>query len=69
MQWVQDPSQSYADNLNNVGRAASRHFRNMKREYLKAEFEKFENKSKTKVLGTCIGASMNVRRITTLELL
>jgi hypothetical protein len=27
MQWVQDPSQSNEDNLNNVIREASRHFR------------------------------------------
>jgi hypothetical protein len=28
MQWIQDPSQSNVDNLNNVRRDASRHFRN-----------------------------------------
>jgi len=69
MQLVPYPSQSYVDNLNNVGRAASRHFRIKKREYLKDECEEFGNTSKTKGLGTCIGASMNVRRITSLELL
>jgi hypothetical protein len=31
MQWVQDPYQSNADNLNNVRREASRQFRNKKR--------------------------------------
>ena len=30
MQWIQDPSQSNADNLNNVRRDASGHFRNKK---------------------------------------
>jgi len=30
MQWLQDPSQSKADNLNNVRREANRHFRNKK---------------------------------------
>ena len=30
MQWVQDPNQSNVDNLNNVTREASRHFRNKK---------------------------------------
>ena len=39
MQWVQDPSQSNVDNLNNVRREASRHFRNKKKAYLKAKFE------------------------------
>jgi hypothetical protein len=36
MQWIQDPSQSNVDNLNNARRDASRHFRNKKKEYLKA---------------------------------
>ena len=31
MQWIQDPSRSNLDNLNNVRRDASRHFRNKKR--------------------------------------
>jgi hypothetical protein len=35
MQWVQNPSQSNVDNLNNVRREASRHFKNKKKEYLK----------------------------------
>jgi len=30
MQWVQDPSQGNADNLNNVSRESSRPFRNKK---------------------------------------
>jgi len=30
VQWVQDPSQSSVDSLNNVRREASRHFRNKK---------------------------------------
>jgi len=33
MQWVQDPSQSNVDNINNVRREASRHFRNKKRNF------------------------------------
>jgi len=39
MQWVQDPSQSNLDNLNNVRRDASRNFRNKKKEYMKAKIE------------------------------
>jgi len=31
MQWVQDPSQSNVDNLNNVRREASRNFRGGKK--------------------------------------
>jgi len=39
MQWVQDPSQSNVDNVNNVGFESSRHFKNKKKEYLKAKIE------------------------------
>jgi len=34
MQWVQDPSQSNVDNLNNVRGEVSRHFREKKRRYI-----------------------------------
>jgi hypothetical protein len=33
LQWLQDPSETNGDNLNNVRREASRYFRNKKREY------------------------------------
>ena len=46
MQWIQDPSQSNADNLNNVRRDASRHFRNKKKAYLRAKIEELETNSK-----------------------
>ena len=45
MQWVQDPSQSNVDNLNNARREASRHFRNKKKEYLKAKIKELETNS------------------------
>ena len=48
MQWVQDPCQSNVDNLNRVRREASRHFRNKKKEYLKAKIEELETNSKIK---------------------
>jgi len=48
MQWIQDPSQSNVDNLNNVRRDASRHFRNKKKAYLKAKIEELETNSKIK---------------------
>ena len=48
MQWVQDPSQSDVDNLNNVRHEASTHFRNKKKEYLKAKIEEHETNSKIK---------------------
>ena len=69
MQWVQDPSQSNVENLNNVIRDASRHFRNKKKEYLKAKIEELETNSKIKSSGTCIGASVTLRRVTSLEII
>jgi hypothetical protein len=39
MQWIQDPSQSNLDNMNNVRREVSRHFRNKNNAYLKAKIE------------------------------
>ena len=48
MQWVQDPSQNNVDNLNNVRREASRHFRNKKNAYLKTKIEELETNSKIK---------------------
>jgi hypothetical protein len=49
MQWMQDPSQSNVDNLNNVRRDASRHFRNKMKEYLKAEIDELETNRKIKI--------------------
>jgi len=37
MHWVQDPSPSSVNNLNNVRCEASRHFKNIKKAYLKAK--------------------------------
>jgi len=46
MQWVKDPCQSNVDNFNSVRREVSRHFRNKKKEYLRAKIEKIEANSK-----------------------
>ena len=48
MQWVQDPSQSYIDNLNGVRHEASTYFRNKKKAYLEAKIEELETNSKIK---------------------
>ena len=48
MQWIQDPSQSKVDNLNNVRRKFSRHFRKKKKAYLRAKIEELEANSKIK---------------------
>jgi len=46
MRWSQDPNQSIVDNLNNVRLEASRHFRNKKKEYLKAKIDELDTNSK-----------------------
>ena len=46
MQWIQDPSQSNVNNLNNVRRDASRHFRKKTKAYVKAKIEELETNSK-----------------------
>jgi hypothetical protein len=45
---LQDPSVENTDNLRNVRRETSRHFRNKKREYLKGKINRIELNSKTK---------------------
>jgi hypothetical protein len=48
LQWLQDPSEINADNLNNVRREASRHFRNKKREYLKDKINELVTNNRNK---------------------
>jgi len=46
LQWIQDPSQSNVDILNNVRREVSRHFRDKMKAYLRAKIEELETNSK-----------------------
>jgi hypothetical protein len=46
LQWLQDPNEINGDNLNNVRRGASRHFRNKRREYLKGKINELATNSK-----------------------
>jgi hypothetical protein len=48
LEWLQDPSEINGDNLNNVRREASKHFRNKKREYLKDKINELATNSKNK---------------------
>ena len=48
MQLIRDPSRSNVDNLNNIRRDASRHFRGKKKAYLKVKIEELETNSKIK---------------------
>ena len=68
MHWLQDPSQSNVDNLNNVRREANRHFKNEKKKHKKAKIDELE-RVRSKISETCIGASMNLRRVTSLQLI
>ena len=49
MQWLQDPNQRNVDNLNNLRREDIWHFRNKKKEYLKARIDELETNSKIKI--------------------
>jgi hypothetical protein len=46
LQWLHDPSEINGDNLNNVRREASRHFRNKKMEYLNDKINGLTTNSK-----------------------
>jgi hypothetical protein len=48
LQWLQNPNEINGDNLNNVRREASRHFRNKKREHLKNKINVLATNSKKK---------------------
>jgi chemotaxis methyl-accepting protein methylase len=48
LQWLQHPSEINRDNLNNIRRETSRHFRNKKREYLKDKIDELATNSKNK---------------------
>ena len=46
MQWIQDPTQTNVDILNNVRREVTRHFRDKKKAYLTAKIEELETNRK-----------------------
>ena len=69
MQWVWDPSQSIADNLNNVRHEVSRYFRGGGRHFLELELRNLKQTVRTKRLGTCIGALVTLRRGTSLDVI
>jgi hypothetical protein len=54
LQWLQDPSEINGDNLNNMKRETSRHFRNKERQYLKDKLMYLQRTVKTRTLETCI---------------
>jgi hypothetical protein len=48
LQWLQDPSEANEDNLSDVRREDSRHFRNKERDYLKDKINELQSNSKNK---------------------
>ena len=68
MKKVLVPSQRNVDNLNNVRCEATRHFRNKKKAYLKAKLRNLKLTVISRILGTCVGVSVTLRRVTGLEL-
>ena len=69
MRLLQDLNESIVDNLNNVRLEASRHFRNKKKEYLKAKIDELDTNSAIMKTETFVGASVILRRVTSLELI
>jgi hypothetical protein len=64
VQWLQDPSEINGDNLNNVRRETSRHFRNKRTEYRKAKINELAVNSKNKTSETSI-EEKNLRELPT----
>ena len=64
-----NPSQSKVDNLNNVRREVSRHFRNRKKAYLRAKIEELETKCKIPNIRDLYRASMTLRRGKSLDVI
>jgi hypothetical protein len=66
---LQDPSQSNADNLNNVRCEVSRHFRNKKMEYLKVKIEELGTNSKMKNIRDLYRSISDFKKVVSLELI
>jgi hypothetical protein len=67
MQWLQDPNRSNVDNLHNRKREARKHYRNKKKEHLKAKIGEIPRRPAN--AETCTGLSMALRRGEILELI
>jgi len=61
MQCLQDPNHKNSDNLNKVRYNARRHFRNKKKEYLKAKIDELETNSRK--YQTCVEASVTFKKV------
>jgi hypothetical protein len=54
LQWLQDASEINRDNLNNVRRETSRHFRNKEAIYERQKLMSLQQTAKTRTIETCI---------------
>ncbi|PNF38760.1 hypothetical protein B7P43_G14059 [Cryptotermes secundus] len=66
LQWLQDPSEINKDNLNNIRRGNSRHFRNKKREYLKDKIDDLATNNSHNILNrwrNYFSQLLNVHRV------
>jgi hypothetical protein len=68
LQWLQNPSVVNEDNLSNVRREASRHFRNKKRKYLKDKINELESNSKTKNIRDLYRGINEFKKVISLDL-
>jgi hypothetical protein len=64
LQWLQDPSEIYGDNLNNIRRETSSHFRNKKREYLRDKIDEVATISKNKNITDLYGGINDFLEVT-----
>jgi len=69
IQWVQDPSQRNVDNLNNVRREVSKHFRNKKKAYLRTKIEEFETNNKIQNIRGLYRGISDFKRGTSLDVI
>jgi hypothetical protein len=69
MQWFQNPTPSNEDNLNIVRSEASRQFRNIKQEYMKAKIMNLEINVIPRIAYNCTGPSNTLKRVTILDLI
>jgi hypothetical protein len=65
MQWLQEPNQSNADNLNNVRGEASRYFKNK----LKLKLMNVKTHVKWRISETSEWTPMTLRRVTSLKMI
>jgi hypothetical protein len=68
LQWLEKPGQINANNQNNVRLETTRHFEGKRGNSLKVELVTLKRTVRPRALETCIGTSIHLRLITSLEL-